>query len=153
MQRHVGPIGERFVAHCARERLLAGVYAQVLFEQHLSGERLAAVVAAVRFLARVYAHVHVVRHSLVEALSAVLALVFLPVPMNLHVRAQVTAVVEQLTALWTTAREFPGAFVHRPMVLVVPQLAELFAAGLADERFLARVRPLMDLPVKMRFEF
>lgn len=145
VQRHVGPVGERLVAHGARERLLACVYAQMLFEQHFARERLAAVVATVRLLARVYAHVHVVRHALVEALAAVLALVLLPVPVDFHVRAQVTAVVEQLTAFRAAARELPGALVHGPVVLVVAQLAELFAARLAHERFFARMRPLVDL--------
>lgn len=145
VQRHVGPVGERLVAHGARERLLARVYAQMLFEQHFARERLAAVVATVRLLARVYAHVHVVRHALVEALAAVLALVLLPVSVDFHVRAQVTAVVEQLTAFRAAARELPGALVHGPVVLVVAQLAELFAARLAHERFFARMRPLVDL--------
>jgi len=140
------------VADGARERLLAGVYAQVLFEQHLPGERFAAVVATVRLFARVYSHVHVVRHPLVKALCAVLALVLLSVPVDLHVRAQVTAVVEQLTALRATARELSGAFVHGPVVLVVAQLAELFAARLAHERFFARVGPLVDLKRRFGYE-
>jgi hypothetical protein len=140
------------VAHGARERLFAGVYAQVLLEQHLPGERLAAVVTTVRLLARVYAHVHVVRHPLVKALRAILALVLLPVPVDLHVRAQVSAVVEQLTALRTATRKLSGALVHGPVVLVVAQLAELFAARLAHERFLARVGPLVDLKGRFGYE-
>lgn len=117
----------------------------MLFKQHFPRERLAAVMAAMRFFARVYAHVHVVRHPLVEALATVLALVFLPVPMDFHVRAQVTAVVKKLTAFWATARKLSGALVHGPVILIVPQLTELFATRFAYERFLTRMCPLVDL--------
>lgn len=85
--------------------------------------------------------VHVVGHSLVEALAAVLAPVLLPVPVYLHVGAQISAVVEVLAALGTRGRELSGALVNGAMVLVVAQLAELFAALPALERFFPGVGP------------
>lgn len=112
MQRHVGPVSKRFMAHRARERLLARVYTQMLLEQHLPGERLATVMATVWLFARVYTHVHVVRYPLIETLAAVFTLVLFPVPVNFHVRAKVTAVIEQLTTFWATTRKLSSTLMH-----------------------------------------
>lgn len=59
--------------------------------------------------------------------------------------AEVAAVVEVLAALWTGRRELARALVYTPVVLVVAQLAELFAALQTVERLLARVRAHVNL--------
>lgn len=128
VKRHVRPVGERLLADDARERLLARVNPKVLFQQHLPGEGFVAVLADVRFLPGVYPDVHVVGDPLVEALAAVFASVLLAIAVDLHVRTQVSAIVEVLAALRAGRRELSCPLVHRPVVLVVTQLTELFAA-------------------------
>lgn len=88
-----------------------------------------------RLHARVYPHVHVVGDTLIETLAAFRAPVLLPVAMDLHVGAQVATVVEVLAAFWTCGSEFPRAFVDTSVILVIPQLGELFAAVSAAEWF------------------
>lgn len=148
VQRHVGAVGEGLLADDALEGFLASVDPEVLLEEHLAGEALAAVGTDVRFFASVDADVHVVGDALVEALPAELAAVLLPVPVDLHVGAQVPAVVEVLPALRARGGELLRPLVHRAVVLVVPQLRELFPALDALERFLPRVRPHVNLQQK-----
>lgn len=73
---------------------------------------------------------------------------YLAVPVDLHVGAEVAAVVEVLAALWTCRGKLARPLVHTPVVLVVAQLAELFAALKTVERLLARVRAHVNLRQK-----
>ena len=90
-------------------------------------------------------HVHVVGHPLVKALAAVLAPILLAVPVYLHVRAEIPAVIEVLAALRTGGRELPRALVDGAVVLVVAQLADLFATLPTLKRFFPSVCPKVHL--------
>jgi hypothetical protein len=90
-------------------------------------------------------HVHVVSHSLIEALAAVLASVLLPVPVYLHVGTKVPAIVEIFAALGAGRCELTGTLVNGAVVLVVAQLAELFATFPTLERFFPGVGSEMNL--------
>lgn len=84
MSLHIASHSERFTAHYARMRLLAGMYATVILQIAARSERFVTVFAAIIFLPGVNTSVHDQRVFPSKFLGAVFALILFVFRMDAH---------------------------------------------------------------------
>lgn len=135
-------LAECSIAPVAGERLLPGVYSQVVYQRASVGHRQATFIARIRLLSRMDRHdVPYQISSFIEHPSAPVAGVRLHSAMYLHMPLELTVLVEGLGADVAGVRLEARVREHVPRHVVL--LSEGLPAGLAGEGLVAGV----DLPV------